>query len=57
MQRVRRVFLVKGDIEESAFSGLDYEVKKLLEDKELSLELLRLLRREEVDTAREVWEK
>jgi precorrin-2 dehydrogenase/sirohydrochlorin ferrochelatase len=57
MQRVRRVFLVKGDIEETAFSGLGYEVKKLLEDKELSLELLRLLRREEVDTAREVWKK
>lgn len=45
MQRVRRVFLVKGDIEETAFSGLGYEVKKLLEDRDLSLELLRLLRR------------
>jgi uncharacterized protein len=57
MQRVRRVFLVKGDVEESAFSGFDYEVKKLLEDKELSLELLRLLRSEEVNTAREVWKR
>ncbi len=56
-QKVEKVFLVKGDVEKDAFSDLGYEVRKLLEEKEMSLELLRILKEKEVEVAREVFKE